>query len=94
MSIVAVISEAMAAKYWPNQNAIGKRFRVSSEKYPWITIVGIAGAVRHNTVVEPPRTEMYVPNAQWGAAGGNTRRGLTFVLRTVGDPLSIVANST
>jgi len=91
--IVAVISEAMAAKYWPNENPVGKRFRIGSDTSPWITIVGIAGRVRHNAVVEAPRTEMYVPHAQWGAAGGGTRRGLTFVVRTIGDPLSVIGRA-
>jgi len=91
--IVAVISEAMAAKYWPTENPIGKRFRIGSDTSPWITIVGIAGRVRHNAVVEAPRTEMYVPHAQWGAAGGGTRRGLTFVIRTIGDPLSVIGRA-
>jgi len=88
--VVAVINETMAKRYWPGEEPIGKRFRVNSDKYPWITIVGVLGQVRQNAVAEKPRAEMYVPHAQWGAAGGSTRRAMTFVIRTAGDPLAIL----
>jgi putative ABC transport system permease protein len=88
--VVAVINEAMAKKYWPNRDPIGQRFHIGNQDQPWITIVGIAAQVRHNAVTEQPRTEMYVPHAQWAAAGASTSRGLTYILRTAGDPLALV----
>ena len=72
--VVAVVNDTMARRYWPNDDAIGKRFRANSDRYPWITVVGVVGQVRHNAITEKPRAEMYVPHAQWGAAGGSTRR--------------------
>ena len=88
--IVAVINETMATRYWPGEDPIGKRFRATNhEPYPWITIVGVVGQVRHNAVTEKPRAEMYVPHAQWGAGGGSTPRAMTFVIRTAGDPLAV-----
>jgi putative ABC transport system permease protein len=87
--IVAVINETMAARYWPGEDPIGKRFRVGREPLPWITIIGIAGQIRHNAVTEKARAEMYVPHAQWGVAGGSTRRAMTFVIRTTADPLGL-----
>jgi putative ABC transport system permease protein len=89
--VVAVINETMARRYWPNDEAIGKRFRVNSDRYPWVTVVGIVGQVRHNAITEPPRAEMYVPHAQWAVAGASTRRAMTFVLRTSGDPLALLS---
>jgi predicted permease len=85
--IVAVISEAMAGRYWPREDAMGKRFRIGRADSPWISIVGIVGEVHHNALTERPRAEMYVPHAQWGAAGASTRRAMTFVIRTANDPL-------
>ena len=41
-------------------------------------------------VTETPRAEMYVPHAQWDAAGASAPRGMTFVIRTVGDPLAVL----
>jgi putative ABC transport system permease protein len=89
--LAAVINETMATRYWPNEDAIGKRFRVTNrEPYPWIMVVGLVGQVRHNAVTEKPRAEMYASHAQWGAAGASTRRAMTFVIRTLGDPLAVV----
>ncbi len=44
---VAVVDEALARRYWPNQDAIGKRMRInrSGSEGRWLTIVGIASAV-------------------------------------------------
>jgi putative ABC transport system permease protein len=86
--LVAVINETMAKRYWPSEDAIGKRFHLGTNERPWITIVGIVGQVRHNAVTEAARAEMYVPHAQWGAAGASAPRGMTFVIRTAGDPLA------
>jgi putative ABC transport system permease protein len=86
----AVINETMAKRYWPNEDAIGKRFHLGTADRPWITIVGLVGQVRHNAVTETQRAEMYVPHAQWAAAGASAPRGMTFVLRTSGDPLAVL----
>ena len=91
--ITAVINETMANRYWPNADALGHRFRLGTDpSRPWITIVGIAGQVRHNAVTESPRAEMYIPHAQWPLAvpGSNAGRAMTFVIRTAGDPLGAV----
>ena len=87
---VAVINELMASRYWPDEDAIGKRFHLGTNQRPWIAIVGIVGQVRHNALTEEPRAEMYLPHAQWNlAAGGiNAGRGMTYVIRTAGDPLA------
>jgi putative ABC transport system permease protein len=88
--LVVVINETMAKRYWPNEDAIGKRFHIGSNNQPWITVVGIVGQVRHNAVTETPRAEMYAPHAQWAAAGASAPRGMTFAIRTAGDPLAVL----
>jgi putative ABC transport system permease protein len=88
---VAVINETMAKRYWPTDDAIGKRFHLGSNPRPWITVVGIVRQVRHNAVTETPRAEMYVPHAQWGAAGASAPRGMTFVIRTAGEPIAALS---
>jgi putative ABC transport system permease protein len=87
--IVAVINETMAKRYWPD-GAIGKRFHIGTANQPWITIVGVVNQVRHNAVTETPRAEMYVPHAQWAAAGASARAAMTYVIRTSGAPLGVV----
>jgi putative ABC transport system permease protein len=43
---VAVISEAVARRYWPGQDPIGKRLRLEAE-VPWVTVVGVAADTRY-----------------------------------------------
>ncbi|HEX6132655.1 MAG TPA: ABC transporter permease [Longimicrobiales bacterium] len=89
---VAVISRAMADTYWPGGRALGSRFRLGTDpNRPWITIVGVVEDVRHNAATETPRTEMYVPHAQWvEASTSGARRTMVLVARTAADPLALV----
>ena len=78
----AVINETMAARYWPNEDAVGRQFMMGTDDKPWLTIVGIVATVRHNAVVEEPRNEMYVAHAQLPAHIGSAPRGMSLVVRT------------
>jgi putative ABC transport system permease protein len=82
-----VISESMAHRYWPNGGAIGTRIQISpltSER--WGEIVGIVADVRlHPT--EPELDLMAYASTRQDAMRGNR----TFVVRTSGDPLALVA---
>jgi predicted permease len=69
---VAIISEAMAREYFPNQNPIGKRiiFGFPPDGDVSREIVGIVGDVRDVALSQKPAAMMYVPYAQapfWGA---------------------------
>jgi putative ABC transport system permease protein len=84
---VVVINETMAERYWPGEDAIGRQFMMGTDDKPWLTIVGIVGAVRHNAVVEEPRAEMYVAHAQLPGHIQSAPRGMTLVVKTNGNPL-------
>ena len=84
-----VINDTMAARYWPNEDAIGRQFIMGTDDKPWLTIVGIVGTVRHNAVVEEPRAEMYLAHAQLPAHIRSTPRGMTLVVKTDGHPLAL-----
>ena len=43
---IAVINEAAARTYWPNQDPLGKHFRLNRSKPTWITIVGVISDAR------------------------------------------------
>jgi predicted permease len=77
-----VINQTMAARYWSNEDAIGRQFMMGTDDKPWLTIVGIVGNVRHNAVVEEGRAEMYVAHAQLPAHIGSAPRGMTLVVKT------------
>jgi putative ABC transport system permease protein len=61
---VTVINDAMAKKFWPGQNPIGKQVGPGSPQYPLATIVGIVADVKHLSLREEPGPEMYVPYTQ------------------------------
>jgi putative ABC transport system permease protein len=61
---VAIISSAMAKKYWPGEDAIGKQVAPTSKKYPEATIIGIVADVKRLSLREDPPPEMYVPYNQ------------------------------
>ena len=42
----AVISQSLADRAWPNQQALGKRFRIGSPESPPYEVVGVVGDVR------------------------------------------------
>jgi putative ABC transport system permease protein len=58
---VAVINERMAARYWPNEDPIGRRITLGLPRpeNPWITIVGIARDVPHRAVGSKPEPDWY-----------------------------------
>jgi predicted permease len=60
---VAVINQAMAAQFWPGENPLGKRFR-TSEKDPWISVVGVSANVSYLFVAFHDRPYFYRPVAQ------------------------------
>jgi predicted permease len=62
---VAVINEAMAAKFWPGENALGKRFSTKGPKGPFTEVIGVVRTAKYKNVVEdPPMPFFYLPMAQ------------------------------
>lgn len=60
----AVVDEVTATRYWPGQNAIGKRIQLDPAGHgPWLTVVGVVSAVRHEPYSDAPGT-IYRPIRQ------------------------------
>ena len=87
--LVAVINETMAERYWPGQDALGKRFHMGTADQPWMEVVGILGATHHNSFKEASRAEMYLPHAQLPLTIGGAPRAMALVIRTDVEPLSL-----
>jgi predicted permease len=62
---VVAVNEAFAARYWPGENALGKRMKLNGppEKDPWRTVVAVVGNVK-NQLDLPAPPEMYFPLRQ------------------------------
>lgn len=89
---VAVIDETMAQRFWPGQDPIGQRITIG-EQGPdsaniYRTVVGVAKNVRHYTLREPSRIQVYVPLRQTLNRFGF---GLNVTLKASVPPTSLVA---
>lgn len=59
---VAIVNQTMAAKYWPGQQAIGKRVRLGDGT--WRQIVGVAADTKYNSITEAPLDFLYLAARQ------------------------------
>jgi len=79
---VAVISEGMAKRFWPDGAALGRRFKLGApdSDRPWLTVIGIVRDVRKNWWNPPGRPVIYQSFLQ------NPERGMTLLLRASSSP--------
>jgi predicted permease len=61
---VAVVNQHLAQHYWPNQDPLGKRFRVNDGDRPWVEIIGVARMSKYIFIAEPPSDFVYMPYRQ------------------------------
>jgi predicted permease len=83
---VAIVNSALARKYWPDGNALGKRIAFQKNNPKWYEIVGIVGNVKHRGLDIQDHAELYIPAFQPLFADGNVP-ALYFAVRTKSDPL-------
>jgi putative ABC transport system permease protein len=86
---VTIINNAMARKFWPGKNPIGKEVRLGSAKYPPMTIIGVVADVKHMSFREDSGPEMYVPYTQkpWPSM-----LRMQVAVRTLDDPTSVTGS--
>jgi predicted permease len=82
---VVVVNTAFASRVFPGEEALGRKVRMGSGTSPWLTIVGIVGSIRHGSLEETPRPELYVSYRQ----GGGPPVSPYLVIRTSGDAESL-----
>jgi putative ABC transport system permease protein len=89
---VAVINESMARRYWPNQDALGKRFLWGppDSKRSWITVVGIVANLKQNNLAADIGPGVYLPIPQMPQ--DSSIHGFYLAVRTSSDPTAIVSN--
>ena len=90
-SEVIVVNERFAARFFPGEDALGRRIRLNSireaDTEPWLTIVGIAPTVRQSNPQDlQPDAVIYQTFRQ------RPLQGMNILLRTAGPQASIVAS--
>jgi putative ABC transport system permease protein len=81
---VTLINQTFAQRYFPNQDAIGKR--IDPGYGEWMTIVGVVGDVKQSGLTQAVRAEHYAPYSQLRVS--NT---MSLAVRTSSDPTSLGA---
>jgi putative ABC transport system permease protein len=92
---VALINEALAHRYWPNEDPVGQQIRLvfPAQLRPWdaiphqgpVTIVGVVGDIRDWAWSEPKIGQLYLPEMQ------NPSRIMHLVVRAGGDPAQLTS---
>ncbi len=84
---VVIINDTLARKYWPNEDALGKRITFDDpRKDPkWLTIVGIIRSMRHCGLDLDPQPEYYLPLAQ------RPESSMILTVRSGKDPRSLTS---
>jgi len=86
---VALVNAALARRYFPGQDPVGKRFMFghpSADKAPeWVTIVGEVGDTKLYGLANPARLEVYLPFRQYPPGDG------TLLVKSEGDPGALVS---
>jgi predicted permease len=90
---VIFINETTERALFPDEDAIGRRVRLSQStgaEQPWRTIAGVVSDVRTRALESPPSTEMFIPYRQFvHFSAGVEARSMTVVLKTSGEPSAL-----
>ena len=57
---VAVINEAFARTYWPNEDSLGKRLKRNRPDSPWITVIGVTANARTASLAQASLPQAYL----------------------------------
>jgi predicted permease len=85
-----VVSRAYAEKWWPGISPIGRRMRLGGQVEEWYEIVGVVENVRQEQLEELSEEMVYFPLVTDGSGNPTTVRTVDIVIRTAGDPLTLV----
>jgi predicted permease len=89
--MVAIVSESLAARFWPGESALGRRLAFGDPgRDGWVTVVGVVADVRGDLAEPSPEPTAYVPLAQ-SRFGLFPDWGMDVAVRTQGDPLALAA---
>jgi putative ABC transport system permease protein len=83
---VVVVSRSLAERFWPANQAVGKRLKRGAENAPWSEVVGVVDDVRDVGLDLAPADTVYTPIYQ----GSGAQAPVSLVVRAHGDPLGSI----
>ena len=81
---VVIVSEAIQARFFPGESAVGQHVRLGDNRLG--EIVGVVGNIRRAALTDTPRADLYFPAEQSPATA------TTLFIRTTGDPRGAIAS--
>ena len=80
---VAIVSPETAARLWPGENPLGRKFRLGDPTAPLLEVVGVAAGVRGDSLQQAPNLTVYLPYWQ------RNQSQYSLAVRTAIDPAQI-----
>jgi predicted permease len=89
--LAMIVNRAFEQQYFAGRPALGGRVRIGgSDTTRWYRIVGVVDDVRHNALIGAVKPQFYATLAQFALAPGSTRRSMSLVVQTDGDPKALI----
>jgi predicted permease len=82
---VAIVNEQFAKHYWPDQDPIGRRLRLTDQDRSWVQVVGLARMSKYLFIAEPPTDFLYFPYRQ------KPVQRMALLAQSAGDPATLAA---
>ena len=83
-ALVLVVNESFVRTFWgEGANGVGRRIKYRGPNSQWMTVVGVAGDVKHYGLERPMRPGLYFP------LGRSPRASMMMAIHTAGDPASV-----
>ena len=82
---VAIVNEAMAAKYWPGRDPLGATLTLRSRAAAKVEVVGIARVSKTRYIGETPQPFLYLPFEQ------SSQTRMVLFVETAGDPSAFIS---
>jgi predicted permease len=80
---VIVVNESFARRFWPGQEALGRRISVSGDSGQYLDVVGVVRDSKYLSLTESPRPFMFLPALQESS-------GITLHVRASVPPRSLI----